>query len=134
MIVGVGIDVVEIKRLERAIERFGDRFLQRVFCFNEIETCLKKTDPYPGLSARFAAKEAFSKALGTGFRNGLRLTDICVKQDQLGAPYLFLKGAAQRFLNKMGISKVHVSLSHERSFAVSVVILEKQISYNRLCF
>ncbi len=132
MIAGIGVDVVEIKRLERAIERFGGSFLERVFCPNEIEACLKKADPYPGFSARFAAKEAFSKALGTGFRNGMRLSDICVSKDELGAPALFLRGTAKRLLTKMDISKVHVSLSHERSYAVSVVILERADIFNAL--
>ena len=124
MIVGVGVDVVETRRIQRALERFGDRFLERVFCPSEIDACFKKRNPVPGLSARFAAKEAFSKALGTGFRNGIRLIDICVEQDQLGAPSIFVNGVAREFLKKLEVSRVHVSLSHERSYAVSVVILE----------
>ena len=95
MIVGIGVDLVETKRIKRAHERFGERFLNRVFCLKESQRCLEKKDPYMCLSARFAAKEAFSKALGTGIRGGLRLNQICITNDDLGAPKIVAYGKAE---------------------------------------
>ena len=125
MIVGIGIDAVEVERIKRAVERFGDRFLNKVFCPSELEHCLKKKEPYPGLAARFAAKEALVKALGTGFRQGLGFREICVVIDKFGAPSIALTGNAEQKVLSKKVSKIWVSMTHEAMMAVTVVVLER---------
>lgn len=124
MILGCGVDIVKISRIERALERFGKRFLLRVYCPEEIDHCLKKSNPYPSLAGRFAAKEAFVKAIGTGFRKGIRLKQICILNDKLGAPRLYLLDKAEKYFLKRCCKRVFVSISHEREFAIAIVILE----------
>ena len=124
MIIGTGVDIVHVPRIKRAVERFGDRFLERAFCPDEIRWCLEKHDPYPCLAGRFAAKEAFAKALGTGFRLGIALRQICVQRLDSGAPRLDLSGKALDVAGSLGVVRVHVSLSHEKEDAVALVILE----------
>lgn len=124
MIYGIGIDIVDIPRLERVIERWGARFLDRVFCQGEQKRCLSTSRPAAGLAARFAAKEAFVKALGTGFRNGMAPSQICVKQRENGAPYIEIKGMVKQVAEEKGIRGWHLSLTHEKGHAVAVVVLE----------
>lgn len=122
MIIGLGIDLVEIARMERAFSRFGDRLLKKIFTPLELSHMPK--NPAFWLAGRFAAKEAAVKALGTGFRDGIGLTDIEVVPDGLGKPSLrFHEAAADRglFLN---VRRAHLSISHERSMATAVVVLE----------
>ncbi len=123
MIIGLGIDVVKISRIERAVQRFDKRFLYRVYCSKEIEHCMKKKNPYPSLAGRFAVKEAFVKAIGTGFRNGIRLKQICTLNDKLGAPVVKLLDQAERYFFERGCKEIFVSISHEKDVAVAVVIL-----------
>ncbi len=124
MIRGVGIDLVEIGRMERAIERWGQRFLERIFSPAEINLCLKRHRPGSCLALRFAAKEAFAKALGLGIRGGLVWRDIEVVHDELGKPGLRLKNRAQELLGSVGAERTWLSLSDESTIAVAVVVLE----------
>jgi holo-[acyl-carrier protein] synthase len=124
MIIGMGVDIVRIPRINSAVERFGDRFLQRAFCPEEIEWCMRKRDPGPCLSGRFAAKEALVKALGTGFRQGITLRQICVRHLDNGKPELRLSGAALDTARGLGVTGVHVSISHETEYAVATVVVE----------
>lgn len=123
MIVGVGIDVVDTSRMQALIERHGERFEKRVFTPSEISYCRGKKHPFLHYSARFAAKEAAVKALGTGFGQGIRLTDISIENDG-NAPRILLRNRAQEIADELGVSRFHVSLSHERSAAVALVVLE----------
>lgn len=107
---GLGIDIINIERLKRAIERWGDKFLKRIFTSDELSYCFKRKNPYPCLAVRFAAKEAFIKASTSG---GHRYRDIEVVIDETRGPVLFLKGRKISAL---------VSLSHERDYAVAVVL------------
>ncbi len=125
MIAGVGIDLVQICRIRAAVDRFGSGFLNRVFGKDEIEFCSQRKDPYPCFAARFAAKEALAKALGTGFSQGITMKQICVGKDEKGAPKILLFGKAKEFLISIGVKNIHLSLSHEREMAAAVVILEK---------
>ncbi len=125
VIIGVGIDLVQIERLEKAVDRFGEAFLQRVFCPVEISWCKKKQNPYPCFAARFAAKEAFVKALGTGFSGGITLKDIWIERLDTGAPVLRFSNRAKQMMEELGSSSVHVSLTHERDVAAAVVVMEK---------
>ncbi|NVM21942.1 MAG: holo-ACP synthase [Desulfobacterales bacterium] len=124
MIYGVGIDMVEVSRIENALERWGDRFLRRVFTQPEIEYCYNKARPAARFALRFAAKEAFSKALGLGFRNGLWPRQIEVVQEPNGRPRLSLHGRAKELCEQCGIKSSFLSLSDDGLYAVSVVVLE----------
>ncbi|RLA87911.1 MAG: hypothetical protein DRG34_04995 [Deltaproteobacteria bacterium] len=124
MIRGIGVDIVKVDRIEQAVERWGDRFLKRIFTAAEIERCQQRARPAQCLALRFAAKEAFAKALGLGMRKGLRWRDIEVVHDHLGKPDLLLHNQAQRLLEAMEASRTWLSLSDERESALAVVVLE----------
>jgi holo-[acyl-carrier protein] synthase len=124
MIRGIGVDIVKVDRIEKAVERWGYRFLQRIFTAAEIERCQKRARPAQCLALRFAAKEAFAKALGLGMRKGLRWRDIEVIHDNFGKPDLLLHNQAQRLLEAVEASRTWLSLSDERESALAVVVLE----------
>ncbi|MDH3555107.1 MAG: holo-ACP synthase [Deltaproteobacteria bacterium] len=124
MIRGIGVDIVKVDRIEQAVERWGYRFLKRIFTAAEIERCQQRARPAQCLALRFAAKEAFAKALGLGMRKGLRWRDIEVVHDHLGKPDLLLHNQAQRLLEAVEASRTWLSLSDERESAVAVVVLE----------
>jgi len=115
----VGVDLIEVKRIKEAVVRFGERFLGRVFTPEERAYCLKKPDPYPSLAARWAAKEAFMKAVGTRWGKGIQWTDIEVTLKD-GKPHLVLRGRALEVSRRR---QAEVSLSHTRSYAVAVVLV-----------
>ncbi|MGB9886136.1 MAG: holo-ACP synthase [Moorellales bacterium] len=121
---GIGIDLVEIARLERAWCRYGSRFLGRVYTAAEQSYCLSKGRPAASLAARFAAKEAVMKALGLGL-GGVRWRDIEILPDAAGRPTLRLLGAAQGRAAELGICSWHLSLAHGRDYAVAVVLAER---------
>ena len=124
MIRGIGVDIVKVDRIENAVERWGYRFLKRIFTPAEIERCQKRARPAQCLALRFAAKEAFAKALGLGMRKGLRWRDIEVVHDEFGKPDLLLHNQAQRLLEAVEASRTWLSLSDERESALAVVVLE----------
>lgn len=124
MIRGIGVDIVKVDRIEKAVERWGHRFLERIFTAAEIERCQKRARPAQCLALRFAAKEAFAKALGLGMRKGLRWRDIEVVHDNFGKPDLLLHNQAQRLLETVEASRTWLSLSDERESALAVVVLE----------
>jgi holo-[acyl-carrier protein] synthase len=124
MIVGCGIDVIEVDRIRRAGERFGRRFLERIFTPGEIAYVERKKNRWERYAARFAAKEAGMKALGTGLRRGVRWRDFEVANAASGKPELRLHGEAARIAARLGIKASHVSLTHTRDSAVAIVILE----------
>lgn len=124
MIYGVGVDLVYIKRLERVIQRWGERFLSRVFTPGEIEVCTKRSCSASAFALRFAAKEAFSKGVGMGMRNGLRWRDIEVFNDPRGRPGLRVDGRAREICRETGISAIHLSLSDEGEYGCAMVVLE----------
>ncbi|MCD6288734.1 MAG: holo-ACP synthase [Candidatus Hydrogenedentes bacterium] len=124
MIVGTGIDVIEISRIKRTVERFSDRFITRIFSRAEREYCMAKRLPEVHLAARFAAKEAASKALGTGLSGGVLWRDIEVGVEPSGKPYLVFHNAAAMKLADIGGSRVHISLSDTDGLAVASVIIE----------
>lgn len=123
MIFGIGIDIVAIERIRRMYERFGNRFLQRVFTDAEIAYCEKKFDIVQHLSARFAAKEATSKALGTGIMHGVGFKNIEVTIDH-GPPFIRLSNNAHRIAQNLGVNRIHLSLTHDHGCAAAVVVLE----------
>jgi holo-[acyl-carrier protein] synthase len=124
MVVGIGVDMVNIQRIEHVMTRWGDLFLGRVFTEKEIRWCQKRVRPVECFATRFAAKEAFLKALGWGLRNGIQWKDIEVGNDPMGKPFLSLYNKGKQALETLGIQKSHLTLSHERLYAVAYVLLE----------
>ncbi len=124
MIFGIGIDILEVERLEKQISKVNEGFLQRVFTEVEISYCEQKRNKSQHYSARFAAKEAFFKAIGTGWRHGLKWQDIEILNDELGKPGILLRGKAKTFIEEKKIKNIHLSISHVKEIAVAVVILE----------
>jgi holo-[acyl-carrier protein] synthase len=124
MIYGIGTDIVEIPRLESVLDRWGDRFVQRVFTEEEAAYCSGKTHRAARYALRFAAKEAFVKALGMGFRAGLFFRQIEVTHDKNGAPRFRLHGKSRSACRDRGIKKSFLSLSDDGTYAVAFVVLE----------
>ena len=124
MILGTGVDAVEIERIRGVLGRQKERFIRRVFTEAETAYCLGFRDPAPHFAARFAAKEALFKALGTGWTAGVAWLDAEVLRLQTGAPSLELHGEAANRAARMGARRTHVSLSHSETIAVATVLLE----------
>jgi len=124
MIVGTGIDIAEVPRIRAAIEHHGERFLQRVFTAAEIGYCESKANRVERYAARFAAKEAGMKALGTGWSHGVRWRDLEVGRQPGGRPALLLHGKAAEFAAKLGATRIALSLTHTAELAMAQVILE----------
>jgi len=124
MIVGTGVDIAEVARIQAAMDRFGDRFLKRVFTPEEIRYATSKANTAERLAARFAAKEAAMKAIGTGLRHGVTWQDVEVVRPPGGRPGLRLTGKAANFAAALGCKKIHLSLSHTAEQAIAHVILE----------
>lgn len=124
MIVGAGIDVVEVDRIREAIERYGDRFLQRIYTPLEIAYVSRKANRYERYAARFAAKEAGMKAIGTGWRRGVTWKDFEVVNLPGGRPTLRLSGAAAEIARRLGVRNISLSLTHTSASGMAYVILE----------
>ena len=124
MIYGIGTDIVEVSRIEESLARFGDAFAQRILTEQEWLSFQRSKTQARFLAKRFAAKEAFAKALGTGLREPATFQNIGVVHDDLGKPILALSEALQRFLDDKGIVRQHLSISDEKALAAAFVVLE----------
>src|SRR5437660_9814072 len=124
MIVGTGIDIAEVPRVRQAIERFGERFLQRIFSDGERRYCDSKANRVERYAARFAAKEAAMKALGTGWNHGVRWRDCEVTRMAGGRPTMHFHGKAGEFAAKLGVTNIALSITHTEEQAMAQVILE----------
>jgi holo-[acyl-carrier protein] synthase len=124
MIVGLGVDIAEISRIEKAIRRHGDPFLHRLFTPAEIEYCQGYRNRFERFAGRFAAKEAAMKALGTGWRRGVRWLDIEVVRDQAGKPSLRLTGQAGVLAAELGVRNIALTITHAGDTALAEVIFE----------
>ncbi len=124
MIFGIGTDIVEVARIEESIAQFGDDFARRILAQREFASYLESQIKPRFLAKRFAAKEAFSKALGTGLRAPATFQNIAVSHDDLGKPVLLLASELQQFLNSKNITKTHISISDEKNLAAAFVVLE----------
>src|SRR5690349_19436969 len=124
MILGTGIDIIEVARIEASHQKFGERFLQRILRPAEIAYCLSHKRSAPFLAVRFAAKEAISKAFGTGIGRQLGWQDMEVGRKESGEPYVILHDGGQQLLAERGGRIVHLSLSHTEHYATAVAILE----------
>jgi holo-[acyl-carrier protein] synthase len=126
-IIGTGIDLIEIHRIQEAVEKFGDHLLSRVFSEKEIAYAAGKMNPYPSLAARFAAKEAFIKALSPISTDGLSLNEIeLVAEEGLKKPGFTFYGRSRAVVESSGITGIMVSLTHSREYAAAVVVLESK--------
>ena len=126
MIYGIGVDLVKVERVAAALERHGDRFLNRIFTSQEIKHCRGKVRAASMLAMRFAAKEAFSKALGVGLRkDGIRWREVEVVPNPMGKPEFAISGRAAQLCAEIGITGMHLTLTDEAEMALAVVVLEK---------
>jgi len=124
MILGIGIDIIEVERIRSSMEKFGDRFLQRVLLPDEIQYCRQHRYPENHVAARFAAKEALSKAFGTGIGRSLGWRDIQVYNKESGEPVIRLHGIGETLARERAVLRIHISLSHTRIYATAVAVLE----------
>jgi holo-[acyl-carrier protein] synthase len=124
-VIGIGVDVIECSRIQRSIERFGDRFLHRVFTDGEIEYSMSMKFPERHLAARFAGKEAVSKAFGTGIGKAMGWRNIDIQKKASGEPFLVLSGPAEAFAAKRGVTSTLITLSHTENYAVACVVLQR---------
>ncbi len=124
MIVGTGVDLAEVPRIKASIERFGARFINRVYTPAEIAYVERKANRYERYAARFAAKEAGMKAIGTGWRHGVRWQDFEVVNQRSGKPTLLFHGVAARVAGKLGVRNVSLSITHTAELGMAHVILE----------
>ncbi|HEY0261585.1 MAG TPA: holo-ACP synthase [Chitinophagales bacterium] len=122
MVFGIGTDIIEIERIRKSILK--EHFKLKLFSEREIAYCEvnRKAESY---AARFAGKEAFFKALGTGWRDGLVLTEVEILNDELGKPYIELSGKTKQIVEDKGVKHIHISLSHSKENAIAFVVLEK---------
>lgn len=123
MVKGTGVDIIDIPRIKKMIDK-DNRFVDRVFTRTEIDYCESKYRREIHFAARFAAKEAFFKSIGTGWRDGMKWTDVSVENDVLGKPGITLEGIALEKFQAMGCTLIHLSISHTKEYAVAFVVIE----------
>jgi len=124
MVVGLGVDLIEIERVKKAHLQHGERFIKRLYTPEEASYCLKKKDPYPSLAGRFAAKEAVIKAFSRGFGGRWKWTHIEVVKEPSGKPTLKLTGIMEKLRLERKINRVHLTIAHSKRDATATVILE----------
>jgi holo-[acyl-carrier protein] synthase len=124
MLIGTGVDLIEVERIAHSIERFGERFLRRVYTDHEIAYCSRKRVSAESFAARFAAKEAGAKALGTGISRGVTWNEFQVARNPGGRPVLELRGRAALLATNLGVRAISLSLTHTASLAMATVVME----------
>ena len=124
MILGTAIDLIEVARIATSYEKFGERFVNRILLPDEIAYCLLHRKPAPFLAARFAAKEAISKAFGTGIGAALGWQDLEIRRKESGEPFVVLHGKGQKLFCERGAKHLHISLTHTENYAAATAILE----------
>ena len=125
MVLGIGIDIIEVARVKASHERFGGRFLNRVLLADEIAYCLSHKNPAPFIAARFAAKEAISKAFGTGIGAALGWRDMEIRRKKSGEPFVVLHGKGKKLFAARKAKRLLVSLSHTANYAAVTAVLER---------
>ncbi len=124
MIVGMGVDIIDVARVQASIERYGDRFLRRLYTEGEIAYCASKANKYERFAARFAAKEAALKALGTGLSGGISWRDFEVVRERSGRPTIVFRNKALQVAERLGCRNISISITHTEQVAFAQVILE----------
>lgn len=130
MVLGVGTDLVEVHRIQESINRFGDRFLRRIYTDREQAYCLSKANAAERFAGRFAAKEAGMKAIGTGWHHGVTWQDFEVTNELSGRPTLKLYGMAEKIAKDLGVGRVSLSITHTAQEGFAIVILEDGLLLN----
>ena len=125
MILGIGIDIIEVARIASSYEKFGERFVSRVLLADEIAYCLSHKNPAPFLAVRFAAKEAISKAFGTGIGAQLGWQDMEIRRKKSGEPFVVLHGKGKKLFQSRRAKRLLVSLSHTANYAAATAVLER---------
>ena len=125
MIFGTGIDIIEIKRIQNSLEKYASRFVNKVFTTKEIDYCQSQADPGKHFAARFAVKEAVSKSLGTGISSQIGFKDIEILNQDSGRPIIKMSGRGKDLFKKLKLKSIHISISHERHFAIAQAIVEQ---------
>jgi holo-[acyl-carrier protein] synthase len=123
MIKGTGVDIIDIPRIKKMTESDG-KFIEKIFSETEIEYCRSKARKEIHYAARFAAKEALFKALGTGWRFGMAWQDVSIENDELGKPYITLSGKTREYFDEHCFQHIHLSISHTKEYAVAFVVIE----------
>ncbi len=123
IILGIGIDLVKSDRVKSAVEKWGKRFLNRIFTPTEQAYAFAHKIPYLHLAGRFAVKEAVLKALGTGWNSGIRWTEINVINEPVGKPQVEISGNVKKLMDKLGVKKIQVSISHDSDYSIAQVVL-----------
>ena len=124
MLIGTGVDLIEIERIAHSIERYGDRFLRRIYTDHEIAYCTSKRSSAESFAARFAAKEAGAKALGTGISRGVTWIEFQIARQPGGRPVLELRGRAALLARELGVKTISLSLTHTANLAMATVMME----------
>jgi holo-[acyl-carrier protein] synthase len=125
MIAGIGLDIVEIDRIQKIYDQYGDAFVKRILCDNEYDDYVKQKFASRFIARRFAAKEAVAKALGTGFSAGITMSMICVTHDESGKPVIKLYDKARERADALGVENLLISLSDERRYATAFAVIER---------
>lgn len=125
MIVGTGIDIIEIDRIKNSIQKYSDRFKKKIFTQKEIEYCDSQAEPAKHFAARFSVKEAVLKCFGTGMSGGILWKDIEVDKLESGQPILNLYGKGGKIFDQLNLKHIHISITHDKSYAVAHAIAEK---------
>ena len=125
MIFGTGLDIIEIKRIKKSIEKYSPKFEQRVFTSNEISYCKSQGDPAKHYAARFAVKEAVSKCLGTGITGTLGFQDMEITHEETGKPVLKMIGKGKELFQRLKLKSIHITISHDRTHAIAHAIAEQ---------
>jgi holo-[acyl-carrier protein] synthase len=124
MIHGTGVDLIEISRIKNSIQKYSGKFEDRVFTTKEIDYCRSKADPFKHFAARFAAKEAVLKSLGTGMAEGISWKDMEILNQESGRPVLSLSGKGRDIFDSLNLSTIHISMTHDKQYAVAQAIAE----------
>ena len=125
MIFGTGIDIIEVDRIKNSIQKYSDRFKKKIFTQKEIDYCHSQADPAKHFAARFTVKEAVLKCFGTGLTGGILWKDIEVGKLNSGQPVLNLHGNGKKLFNKLNLKHIHVSITHDKTYAAAHAIAEK---------
>ena len=123
-VLGIGVDLVEVERIQHSLDRFGERFMNRVFTEGEIAYCQSMKFPARHFAARFAAKEALSKAFGTGIGKSMGWRDLDVQKKESGEPFVVLSGGAEKMANEREVERIWISLSHTENSGTATIVLE----------
>ena len=125
MIYGTGIDIIEIERIKKSLEKYSSRFENKVFTDKEIDYCQSQADPAKHFAARFAVKEAVSKSLGTGISKDVGFKDIEVVNQVSGKPLVIMNGQGKKLFEKLNLKFIHISISHDKHYAIAHAIAEQ---------